>query len=309
MKKFILAILMTTATLSIRAELSSMFELSVGGGWSSLGYKVNNNGQPLLTVKQAGSYGLTAHLGYGLMFNQYIGLGIGADFSRYGATTKISGTAQWKGVTDTDGELYDHLTDINNWKDVQEVYMVEIPLSVYFRAPLQDGRSWFSAVIGAKVGIPVLSNAKYSGELRHTAFYEPWQLTLLDDVRGHGFYSSEMSSSYSISPLTSYAAFAKIGLETALDKKKKVYLYGHIYANYYFTNTLKFQDPQKDLGFINDSQDQALQAAHYFMQDYTSILDTKMTNGKAMPISIGIEIGVRFRIPHPKHYPCHCIKN
>lgn len=306
MKRTLLFIVVLCSALTARAELSSMLELSIGGGWSSLGYKVSNDG--LVKGQQQGSYGFDAHIGYGLMFNRYIGLGIGADFAHYGSTVKLGGTAMWQGVTDTDGERYDHSTEINKWKDVQDIFMVEIPLSVYFRVPMAGGNSWFSAVVGAKVGIPVISGAKYSGELTHTAGYEPWQL-ILQDVRGHGFYSSEMSDKYSISQKTSYAAFAKIGLETALDKKQRICLYGHIYATYYFANTLKFSGLSKELGFINDSKDPSMQEAHYFMQDYTSILDTKLVKQKSCPIGIGVEIGVRFRFPHPKKYPCHCDRN
>jgi len=304
MKRAQLVILLILSTLMVRAQLSSMLEFSAGGGWSSLGYKVGSGNQELLNVQQTGSYGFTAHIGYGLMFNKYVGLGIGADFSRYGSTAKLGGATQWKGVLDTDGERYDHTTEISNWKDAQALYMLEVPLSVYLRAPLPNEKSWFSAVVGAKVGIPMMSSGKYSGDLMHTAGYEPWQL-VLQDVRGHGFYSSSMSNNYSLSPRISCAAFAKVGFETALDKKQKLFFFGHIYATYYFLNTLNFSDQAKDLGFINDSEDNAMRQAHYFMDEYTSILDTKHVNQKSMPIGVGIELGLRVRFPH-KHKNCHC---
>ena len=103
--------------------LSSFFEVSVGGGWSSLGYGLTNATQPGLTMSQGGSYGLGAHVGYGLQFNKYVGLGVGVDLSRYGANAKMNGVAEWQGVRDTDGELYNHLTTVHKWSDQQELYM------------------------------------------------------------------------------------------------------------------------------------------------------------------------------------------
>ncbi|MCQ2342012.1 MAG: hypothetical protein MJZ75_00765 [Paludibacteraceae bacterium] len=308
MKKGILILLLGWTAAMASARLTSIVELSVGGGWSSLGYKLDVADQSLLTAKQPGSYSATAHLGYGLMFNDHIGLGIGADFSHYGAESKLSGTAQWLEVADTEGEIYNHHTDINKWKDQQHIFMVEIPLTLYLQAPLSSGDVRFSGEIGAKVCLPVISNAKYAGELTHTAGYEPWQL-VLQDVIGHGFYSSEMNGNYDLSTKMTVAAFAKIGLESPIDDKQKVWFFGHIYGTYHFMDALSLTDNPNTLGFHNDSEDATMRDAHYFMSDYNGITNTTLMSGKVKPFSIGIEIGLRFKFPHSTKFPCHCDRN
>ncbi len=307
MKKSLLLIVLTGIAISAFARLTSVVEFSVGGGWSSLGYKLNTNAQPMLTAKQPGSYGLTAHVGYGLMFNEYVGLGIGADISRYGSDTKLLGALQWKGVSDTEGEIYDHVTDIHGkWKDNQQMYAVEIPLTFYFRAPFGGGDVAFSGEVGAKIAIPVWSNATYGGSLTHTAFYDPWLLTL-KNVQGHGFYDSEMNGSYTFNPRMTAAAFVKLGVEMALDDRERVWFLAHVYGNYHFMPAFDLTENPVGLGFCNDTDNPALRDAHYFMNDYNGILATDMLSGKPNPLSIGIEIGIRIKIPHHPKEPCHCV--
>ncbi|MCQ2348347.1 MAG: hypothetical protein MJZ65_04075 [Paludibacteraceae bacterium] len=308
MRRWIVIGIISCVAITASARLTSMIEVSVGGGWSSLGYQLNTEAQPFLTAKQAGSYGLTAHIGYGLMFTPHIGLGVGADIARYGADVKLGDQAQWLGVTDTDGELYDHITEVRSWKDQQQLYMVEIPLAVYFRAPASGSKFYFSGEVGAKVGIPVLSDAKYKGELSHQAGYEPWQLNL-QQVGGHGFYDSTMDGKYDLSAKTSFAVFAKVGFETPLDEKEKVWFYGHLCGTYYVAPALSLTDTPTPLGFHNDSDNPVMQETHAFMADYTGILSTDMIKGKPTPISVGVELGVRFKIPHKQTFGCHCDRN
>lgn len=308
MRRWILIGFISGFAITASARLTSMIEVSVGGGWSSLGYQLNTEAQPFLTAKQNGSYGLTAHIGYGLMFNSYIGVGIGADVARYGSDIKLADQAQWLGVTDTDGELYDHFTTIRSWKDQQQLYMVEIPLALYFRAPATGNKVYFSGEVGAKVGIPVFSQAKFSGELSHQAGYEPWQLNL-QQVGGHGFYDSEMSGEYDLQTKTSFAVFAKVGFETPLDEKEKVWFYGHLCGTYYVAPALSLTETPTPLGFHNDTNDPFMQDTHSFMADYAGILSTDMLKGKTTPISIGVELGIRFKILHKQTFRCHCDRN
>lgn len=308
MRRWIVIGIISCVAITASARLTSMIEVSVGGGWSSLGYQLNTESQPFVTAKQAGSYGLTAHIGYGLMFTPHIGVGIGADIARYGADAKLGDQAQWLGVTDTDGELYDHFTNIRSWKDQQQLYMVEIPLTVYFRSPATGSQVYFSGEVGAKVGIPVMSDAKYHGELSHQAGYEPWQLNL-QQVRGHGFYDSEMSNTYDLQPKTSFALFAKVGIETPLDEKEHVWFFSHIYGTYYLASAVSLTDTPTPLGFRNDSNQPAMQEAHAFMADYTGILNTDMIKNKPTPISVGVELGIRFKILHKQTFRCHCDRN
>ena len=89
------------------ARTYSVVELSAGAGWSTLGYKLSS---PISTLDVAhkGSWAFVAHGEYILMFNNYIGLGMGLDLSHLGDRTSINGQMQWNDVIDTDGEGYNH---------------------------------------------------------------------------------------------------------------------------------------------------------------------------------------------------------
>ena len=286
--------------------LASYVELSLGGGWSSLGYGLTNQSQPGLSVGQKGSYGLDAHIGYGLLFNRYVGVGIGVDFARYGATAAISGQAVWPGVIDTDGELYDHRVQVNRWNDYQSLYMVEVPLSLYLHLPVSERAALFGQ-LGVKACLPVMSGGKYSGQISHTGFYEPWMMTI-DNVPGHGFYTSTMEADYTMKTKMTMAAFAKIGIEGPVDEERRVWLFGAIYGTYHFMPAFDTANAGTAIGWKNDTQDQSLLQAHYFMNDYTPLFNTDMAVGKPKPLAIGAEIGIRFRIPHPKRHDCRCYR-
>lgn len=305
--KLLRTILLSIAVLTTSSMygLSSFIELSVGGGWSSLGYKLNNETQPGLMLKQNGSYGLEAHFGYGLQFTKNIGVGIGADLSRYGATAKINGQARWSGVRDTDGELYDHITSVQRWTDKQEIYMLEIPLSLYLRFPIATDVRIYGQ-IGAKACIPLMNKAHYEGTVSHQGFYEPWMLTV-SDVPNHGFYTADMKSDYTISTKLTVAAFAKIGIEAPVDELRHVWLFGAIYGTMHFMPAIEVSATPAPIGWRNDIQGEANRQAHYFMSDYTPVYNTALMSGKPNPVAVGAEIGIRFRIPHPKRYRSHCM--
>lgn len=297
------AALLTAATLSART--SSFFELSAGGGWSSMGYQMENASQPGLSARQNGSYGFNAHVGYGFQFNRFIGVGIGADLSRYGSKATLSGNAVWQGVTDTDGELYNHTTIVSEWKDEQELYMVEVPLALYLRFPVATDVRLF-AEVGAKLGLPIMSKGSYSGNLQHSGFYEPWVLTL-SDVPSHGFYSSTMQSNYDLrTNKMTVAGFVKVGVETPVDQQRLVWFFGAIYGTMHFMPAVT-SDHTLPLGWHNDTDNADQLAAHAFMNDYYPVYMTDITRANVNPLAVGAEIGIRFRFSHfQQHRGCMC---
>lgn len=262
--------------------LSSFIEISAGGGWSSLGYKMSNNTVPTLSAQVSGSYGYNAHLGYGLMFNPYVGIGIGVDFSRYGASASVSGKVVSPGMTDSDGELYDHILTVHRWQETQSISYVEIPLSLYLRYPVSEKVAVY-AQLGAKACIPVLSRAQYAGDITHAGFYEPWMLTLTD-MPNHGFYSASYEDRYAIRPRFGAAGFVKLGIEGPVDTERRVWLFGALHGTMHFL-------PAFDIATTD-----------------SPLFSSSLAEGKPLPMAIGAEIGVRFRIPHPKKHNCRCYR-
>lgn len=297
----IAALLLTTGTMY---GVTSFFELSLGGGWSSMGYGLNNETQPLLNMQQNGSYGLNAHLGYGLQFTPYVALSIGADISRYGGNATMSGDAIWQGVMDTEGEKYDHITTIHQWADQQNLWTIEVPLSLYLRFALTEDVRLYGQV-GAKACIPLMSGGQYSGSLTHRGGYEPWMLEL-GDMPNHGFYSSSMQESYELKGKFAVAGFVKIGVEAPVDEYRHVWLFGALYGTMYFTPVFETAPTGATIGWRNDTENTEQYQAHYFMNDYAPVFTTTLATGTPKPFAVGAEIGIRYRIPHPKHYRCNC---
>lgn len=298
--RILIIFLLLGLSLPMAARMHSALELSVGGGWSTLGYKVLPT-QADVTGSNKGSWGLQAHVGYALFFTPNIGLGVGANFSHYGATASLTGTARWNDVMDTEGETYHHLAIIHSLRDKQDVYLVEIPLTFYIAYPMTDHLS-FNMEIGAKYGIPVLSQASFHADIEHQGDYGLWDLNL-HGVTGHGFYrETDFHNDYTIAVKSQVAAFLKLGLSYQISRNTD--LFANIYGDYSFTNSL--QKGQAELGFQNDRETMA--AAHAFMPAYNGIISTNNLSDKAHPMQIGLEVGVRFIFPHKKTYPCMCYR-
>ena len=292
------------AATGARHSRGHAFEVTVGGGYSSLGYKVTNITDNLAS-KTSGSYSLQAHLGYNWFFSEYVGLGVGVDMQHYGQQAKLNGTLSWSGVTDTNGEKYDHTLDINNWAEKQNYWAVEIPVSIVFSIPVQD-KLYITAQVGGKYGLPLSGKYAGSGTLTHSGWYAPWGLTLTN-IPNHGFYTEKGFSPKGTLPKKNYwTVFAKVGVAIPLVEHLDLLVQG--YVNYAITAV--GQSGRDDaIGFRNDRPGQ--EQAHYFMNNYTDLSNTAVINGAYKPWSAGLEIGVRYTIQTKKtnKYPCRCLNN
>lgn len=278
------------------------FELTVGGGYSSLGYKVNNVADQLAS-KTTGSYSLQAHFGYNWFFTEYMGLAVGVDAQHYGQKATLNGLLTWNGVTDTNGERYNHILGLNNWSERQNYWAVEIPVSFVFSIPVRDVL-YITAQLGGKYGLPLSQSYAGSGALTHSGFYEPWNLTLTNKPN-HGFYTEQnFSPKGTLSKKNYWAIFAKAGV--AIPLVDHLDLLVQAYFNYVLTN-INESGQNEPLGFRNDRPGQ--EEAHYFMRNYTDLSNTGVINQPFKPWSVGLEIGVRYTIATKKahKYPCRCL--
>ena len=286
-------------SLPLTAQTHSALEISVGGGWSTLGYKVQPH-QADVKGTNKGSWGAQAHVGYALFFTPNVGLGVGANFSHYGANASLSGIAQWNDVTDTEGERYNHLTIIHSLNDKQDVYLVEIPITLYLSFPITD-RLHVNLEAGAKYGIPILKNASFHADVEHQGNYGIWGLNIYD-VPNHGFYRErDFNNTYSIAVKDQLSVFLKLGL--AYDINRKMQFFANIYGDYGFKNIVTAGNTE--LGFKNDRAGMA--SAHSFMPDYNGIIATNNISSKSHPLQIGLEVGLRFIFPHKRVYSCRCM--
>lgn len=281
---------------NILLVIYSIFELSGLGGWSTENVSPKSS-EPSLSLREHGSYTYGAHVGYVLQFHPNVGIGIGADFQRYGTSTRMVGDAYWMSVYDTEGQLYNHRLHVYSLRDdIQQLY-VNVPLSLRFFVPMDNVSLEFQ--VGAKFGLPVSSTGKYKGDVEHMGQYPQWGDLELNQVPNHGFYRDQtIADNYSLSKPIQAFAFAKVGLLVPLTDRLQLTV--HVGADYGLLNS-KPETDNAQFG-ANNNGDQA----HYFMPAYSGILSTPMTSGKMHPMSVTGEIGLRFVINHRKSYPCMC---
>ncbi len=281
----------------------SYFQFGIGAGISDLLYTVEAGTQTVLPS-------LTANIGYTYFFLPWMGIGTGAHVSHYGAIAKLDGEYgkeidTWNGVSDTDGDTYNHRTRMQNWKERQLIYMVEIPLALHFQQNW-GYRTGLYAQVGAKFGLPVYSDYKVlSGSMRHVGEYPQYDWKIFgENETAHGFgFEDNAGQNGSVKGLPTaknnqfrynIAAFFEIG--ALFQVSNRVDLFLGVYFNYGFTNidpysgTIKPNNQEKqDIGFKN--------ADHQFMNDYQGVLATKQAQGSGIngginPLSAGIKFGV-----------------
>lgn len=304
---FILVIAISLPILSAPRAYHSRghaFEVSAGAGYASLGYEVNTiAGQ--LASKTAGTYSAQAHIGYNWFFSEYAGFAIGVDAQHYGQSATLDGLLHWNGVTDSDGELYEHILELRKWSERHDYWTIEVPVSFVFSIPVHNV-VYITTQIGGKYGLPLSANYTGNGSLTHTGYYKPWNLTL-SDKPNHGFYTEENFKPKGTLPSKSYwTVFAKAGVAVPLIEHLDLLV--QAYFNYALTNIAeKGQD--EPIGFRNDRAGQ--EQNHYFMSNYTDLHNTAVITDPFKPWAVGLEIGIRYTIAHrsKSKYPCRCLKN
>lgn len=289
---------------SLFARVTSVIEIAAGGGWSTLNYAVSS---PIegLNVRQNGSWSVTAHSEYIIMFNRYIGIGAGVDITHYGAITAIDGRMQWTGVTDTDGEVYNHHLSITGWRDKQDVWFLQPGLFIHADIPVGDNMA-ITFAGGGRYGLPIAQRMSYGGTTCHTGVYPQWGLTLYE-MENHGFYTAITNAQrVDWTPNRMIDIVFRAGIEYQIGTYTALLLQGWVSCG--LKNAFEKPSASYPLGFANDKEEMA--QTHYFMDEYRSVLTTNLvTNTNSKPIAAGLEIGVRWIFPHPSKRTniCRCL--
>lgn len=304
---FIMSAAMVMAAGQYNTEHSRGISLELAGnaGYSSLGYRAQD--VPDWKTSQSGSWSAGAHLGVNYFFLEYLGIGIGLDATRYGQQMAISGRQTWSRVGDTDylneaglGEQYTHYTDLNNWHESQNSWFFEIPVALKFAYPV--GKAYLIGEVGAKWGLPISSGFRAGGEITHTGYYEPWDLTL-SEVEPHGFYTTKSySPSGKVEGIGSkWSVFAKLGV--AIPVAEHLDLTVQALGQYAITSVASAGGATEP-GMLHDKA--GMEQAHYFMTEYATLLGSRYVGGKMNPFHVGLELGIRYTFPikHKCNYPC-----
>lgn len=271
------------------------FEFAGGVGLSQLAYQ--HWGQAPRDEHIRNHFGFpawNANIGIAYYFLPWFGFGTGAHFSTYSST--ISFDKPWTfELNDRYGDRYTQTLTPSDLNEVEDLYMVEFPFSLNFRAMPQGKKVGFTGIFGAKVGLPVynryalLSTAKITNQV----YYPTYDLTLNGDIPSVLQDGSIEPYSGSLSPERiagiNMAAFAEVGVLFQVHQRVDIGL--KVFANYYVTDLLQSKN-RTPLGF-ND----ILPAGEFDHTDlhanaYSSPLNTTAVTS-LHPWSAGLKISLQ----------------
>ncbi len=263
-----------TVSDTIRTSAGHQFQAYLGGGYGSLGYQLQNGGLV------SGSLLGLIELNYAYFFHPNVGVGIGLRFGNTTSIARLMGQREWDGVTDTDGETYNHTTYIKSWRERQTIHTLDIPVSLqtqFYFNPEEEAGMYIN--VGASLRLPVYN--RYNtilGYVEDKGFYPATNLTL-SQLHEFGERNLAGKGKLDIKPLAA-GVFADLGFLFRVAEHTDLALG----AYFQFTPTDINTEQREYLGFANST--------FTFMNPYKGVLPTTEAS-VAHPWEAAIKLGVR----------------
>ena len=238
----------------------------------------------------------TAGVGINYYFIPAMGIGTGAQISTY--TNNAAINKPWTlNAMDAYNDAYVMTATPMGLTESQEMYLVEVPLALKFRA--RPGVVGFTGTLGAKIGLPIKNNYKLSsnGVINNKVYYEKFDLTIHDVpgvVENKNIPSSVGSLPNSAFKMLSYAAYVELGMLIRLHQRVELAITA--YGNYYFTD-LMTSHPSTALGFASTGT--VGEYTEPYTEKYTNVLQTNEVKS-LHPWTAGIKIGIQINANRTK---------
>lgn len=284
---FAMAIVFLTQPCFAQDQEKHEFSAFIGGGYSSLKYDVANGSHSL-------GFGGGAGLGYSYFFNDYVGVGSGLEISRFSAQAKAGNFAGSYKANDGEEDFIFRYT-INNYKENQYLWAINIPLMLQLQYPLLFDDHFCYLALGGRLGIPVGSKYKTS-EIAYTASaYYPQYDLLLEGPPSQGL-GSLYGQSYTndISFKTYFALSAEMGVKWMIADQFS--LYTGLYFDYGL-NDISPNGENLNLLIYNQRQPSKLTNNSILSSLYSQDDYIKKATDKVTPLAIGIKLRLAFRLP------------
>lgn len=263
---------------------------SLGVGVSGLGYNIYGGTTSL------GIPSITPTFEYAYYFNKYVGLGTGLSFTNYFTRAKLTDPILYKGMTDYQGDVFNHQATPNDWSEVQSIYQLEVPALLHIKAkPKKVG---FHMALGVKLGVPIAQTYNHNkGTVSHSAYYPQWDMTL-ENVPGHFGEDPLRKQKGSIQHATKVNCMGYAELGMLIEVQKKMDLNIGVYGQYCVNNALKVNRDNENnsskatrqpLGFATEENGYGS-----FMNKYNGIIGTTSAGAEMHPWSAGIKIGINY---------------
>jgi len=272
------------------------FEFGGGIGVGSYLYtQLFDKFTPAHTVNKIAFPAWHGGIGINYYFVPWMGLGVGAQFSAYANRAAIE--KPWtQNAADEYGDSYTMTATPDGLTENQNIYMLEIPVALKFRA--RPGVVGFTGTAGVKLGLPLMNNQKLSdGVMKNSVYYPFYDLTMSEVptvVENLAISSEKNSLNNDRFRKFNFAAYLELGMLFRLHQR--VDLAVAAYANYYFTDLLD-RHGATDLAFADGRS-----AGKYpmpYSESYAGVLQTNEV--KALhPWSAGIKIGLQINANRTK---------
>ena len=287
------------------------FEFSGGLGVSSYTYKQigSSFASPHVSNKVSFPAGNVA-IGINYYFASFMGLGTGVEFSNYANRAVMS--KPWTETTYDDPSdpqpwnLYTITSTPQKLSEAQQLYMLEIPVALKFRA--RPGTLGFTGTAGVKLGIPMYNRYRLAdgGSFMNKVYYEYFDLLMedvpgvIEDVNIAGAAGSlpmhaSASSAYPSLRTLNYAAYLELGMLIHL--QQRVDLNISAYATYYINDVMSGHN-SRALGFATGTN----KAGEYTMPYTTAYQGVLRTNEveSLHPWNAGIKLGIQINANRTK---------
>jgi len=263
---------------------SNYIGFNVGGGMNTLMYNpADGTWNPKL--------GFLGELKYMHFFGKHFGMGIGVqfDYSRVGATYDWVENANnaLSLVHPANNLTYFPHAGFNNWEETQTVMSVNVPIELYWRAPM--GERWFFLLgLGAQLDFPMKSSFKADDGSYSVTGYFPATNVEYSNLPAYGFdtYSADESGDVENLKKMGVSLIADLGFNYALSNHWGLYF--GIYGAYGLTNLI---DEASTSPLLNAPDITTTPTTGVAVSDYNGVFNSSQID-ELHRLSVGAKIGI-----------------
>jgi len=261
------------------------FSTWIGGGYSSLNYRPAFGNHDL-------RFGGMLGLGYGVHFNPYWSLGVGAEISLYNAKMTVNNLTDSYSINDQDGDAIRYYTKIDRYAEKQRLYTVNIPIWLQYQTPINNSGHEFYTALGFKLGVPF--SAKYkSDEALFSAYgyYEKWNQTFYDQRDlGYGDNNGKVLEE-KLNLNLSYMGSVEVGMKWN-SRNSRISLYTGFYLDYGFNDMMKTHNTKfLDYNYQNPEN---FNTNSMLTSEYTRYGETTNFVDRVSTFAVGLKVRVGF---------------
>jgi len=283
----------------------------IGGGYGSMGYNLTDVVNDLKNATNNGGGNGLIQLNYVYYFHENVGFMLGLEFEHMNSYSVLNGTKTWKSQGDSDGqgEDYEHIVTMNDWKEKQVTYLLGLPIGFQFQWPIakmpnatsRNNQLRMYADLGAKVNYVVAQQYKpISGSITHSGYYDKWNL-YLEGITDRDYYNEEIGKEItSVNKkmnLSNISVDGMVDLGFMIPVAERLDVMVGLYANYTFNN---LKSSNKEIGWRNTSSNaKGTYREHAFMETYDGVIATDYVKA-VRPWDVGVKVGISWNAPAKK---------